>query len=68
MAEQRRVDPKTRRTIPVLTKPGLIIDERAEQSWLEFEKGFQFVEGQVFPETNDRPWRDVNGKNLFGRA
>jgi interferon-induced GTP-binding protein Mx1 len=54
MAEARKVDPDTKRTIPVLTKPDLI-DAGAETSVKElllglktdtFEKGFHMVKGR----------------------
>ena len=54
MAEARKVDPETRRTIPVLTKPDLI-DEGAELAVRDlllglktdaFERGFHMVKGR----------------------
>ena len=54
MAEARKVDPETKRTIPVLTKPDLI-DVGAESSVLElllgqktdtFEMGFHMIKGR----------------------
>ncbi len=53
MAEARKVDPETARTLPVLTKPDLI-NIGGEDSVLElllgrktdkFEKGFHMVKG-----------------------
>ena len=54
MAEARKVDPETKRTIPVLTKPDLI-DQGAEGSVKDlllglktkaFEKGFHMIKGR----------------------
>jgi GTPase SAR1 family protein len=62
MADAKKVDPKTKRTLPVLTKPDLI-DDGAERSVKDlllglktdaFEKGFHMVKGRGQAALNSR--------------
>lgn len=75
MADARKVDPQTKRTIPVLTKPDLI-DEGAEKSVRDlllgyktekFEKGFHMIKGRSQASLNKmKPSLTVSARKKSG--